>query len=529
MRAFRCWRLRDTEVIVHQWTDTVSAMGEAHVLGGRGRSWLRGATLAAVVLVGAPIAFAWHGGTTPATSRTSYTTLAARAIRMLETRYYNGTGEWHMCVPVICNTKNRDWGADSLTYTLYFYWQLSHNATVQPIVSALATTAHLYQAADVGTSDVAMWDSVAMAREYQVTGDPAALAKSEAAFRWVDSLRSKDFARGACPVIDYQLPGGGTSDLKTLETGSNYIKAALLLYQLTHNISYLGKAETKYTDVRQYFLAPTVPLYTTYIFDHGSLCRQLGGRYYASVNGNMIWAGDALARITGIQGYLDQAIQTARAVAQHLSDNAGVYADLQADNDVVEPLIEAMYNLAVLDHQAFARKWLLTAASAAGADVTPDGAYGRFFDGPPPRGLATAWQLNGGIAVTIAAAALDPHGAPADPGFWQRAPFVADNQRLANSPIRITFTGRAIAIMGALGDVCCQAGHARVFIDGQETFDRTGIWQDKTSASRRLPDEVLFAWRWKAPGLHTIEISPGIPNAMEGGSFFHMIGYYLVK
>ena len=504
-------------------------MAEAHVVGRRGRGWLRGAALAAVLLIGASLAFAWPDGSTLAVSRNSYPVHAARAIRMLETRYYNGTGEWHMCVPVICNTKNRDWGADSLTYTLYFYWQLSHDVKIVPIVATLAHTAHTYRATDVGTSDVAMWDSVAMAREYQVTGNPVALAKAEAAFRWVDSVKSADFAFGACPAIDYQLPGGGSGHLKTLETGSNYIKAALLLYQLTHDTGYLGKAEAKYADVRKYFLDPAVPLYTTYLFDNGKRCKQLGARYYASVNGNMIWAGDALARITGRPGYLDQAIQTARAVARYLSDNAGVYADLQADNDVVEPLIEAMYNLAVLDHQAFARSWLLTAASAAGADVAPDGAYGRFFDGPAPRGLATAWQLNGGIALTVAAAALDPRGAPADPGFWQHASFVTDNQRLANVPVRITFTGRAIVIMGALGDVCCQAGHARVFIDGQQTFDRTGIWQDKTSASRRLPDEVLFAWRWKVPGPHTIEISPGIRNAFEGGSFFHMTGYYLVK
>lgn len=485
--------------------------------------------MAVALLVLAPLVVVWRGGTTAAASRNGYAVLAARAIRMLETRYYNGTGEWHMCVPVICNTKNRDWGADSLTDTLYFHWQLSHGTDVLPFMRTLAHTAYTYRPADRGTSDVAMWDSVAMAREYQVTGDPIALAKSEAAFRWVDSVKAAEYARGACPTIDYEYAGGGTTHLKTLETDSNYIKAALLLYQITHDAAYLGKAEAKYDDAREYFLDPAVPLYTAFVFDNGSSCRQLGGRYFASVNGNMIWAGTTLAKITGLPGYLSEAIATARAVGRYLSDGAGVYADLEADNDVVEPLIEAMYDLATLDHQAFARNWLMTAASAAGADATAAGAYGRFFDGPPPRGPVTAWQLNGGIALMVAAAALDPLGGPADPGFWQHAPFVADNQRLATVPIRISFTGRAIAIIGALGDVCCLAGHARVFIDGRETFDRTGIWQNKTSSARRLPGEVLFAWRWKVPGPHTIVISPGIPDAMEGGSFFAMTGYYLVN
>ncbi|HXP20358.1 MAG TPA: hypothetical protein VN840_12005 [Streptosporangiaceae bacterium] len=491
--------------------------------------WPRGVALAAVMLAGVPLVIGLGGGAAPAVSTDGYPVLAARAIRLLETRYYNGSGEWHMCVPVICNTKNRDWGADSLTDTLYFRWQLTRDRGVLPIVSTLARTAHLFVPAETGTSDVAMWDAVAMVREYQVTGDPIALAKAEAAFRWVDSVKSAVYARGACPAIDYELPYGRPGDLKTLETDSNYIKAALLLYQVTHDGSYLTKAEAKYADVRQYFLDPVVPLYTAYLFDNGSSCRQLGGRYYASVNGNMIWAGAALARFTGNQGYLREAVATARAVGRYLSDGAGIFVDMQADNDVVEPLVEAMYSLAVLDHQAFARTWLLTNASAAGAGVTADGGYGRFFGGPPPLGLLTSWQLNGGITLMAAAAALDPAGAPADPGFWRRAEFVADSGQLAGAPLLITFTGRAIAIIGTLGDVCCGTGHARVFIDGRETFDRTGIWQDKTSSARHLPGEVLFAWRWKVAGPHIVEITPGIFNTMEGGSYFHMAGYYVVK
>jgi hypothetical protein len=434
-----------------------------------------------------------------------------------------------MCVPVICNTKNRDWGADALTNTLYLDWRLRHDRRALPYLARLAGTAHTFFPAETGTSDVAMWDAIAMAHEYQATGDRVALWKAETAFNWVDSVKAAGYARGACPAIDYELPDGRPGDLKTLETDSNYIKAALLLYQITHQRAYLGKAQAKYADVRRYFLDPAVPLYTAYIFDNGSSCRQLGGRYYASVNGNMIWSGATLARYTGGRYYLGQAVATARAVGRYLSDGTGVFADLDADNDIVEPLIEAMYALAADDHQGFARRWLLTAASAAGADSTAAGGYGRFFDGPAPTGLLTSWQLNGGISLMIAAAALDPSGGPADPRYWRRAAFVTDDARLAGAPVRIVFTGRAIAIIGTLGDVCCQWGHARVFIDGRETFDRTGIWQNKTSASRLLPGEVLFAWRWRVPGRHVIDIAPGIPNPMEGGSFFHMAGYYLVR
>ena len=50
-----------------------------------------------------------------------------------------------------------------------------------------------------------------------------------------------------------------------------------------------------------------------------------------------------------------------------------------------------------------------------------------------------------------------------------------------------------------------------------------------TSPSVQQPDQVLFAWRWQRPGRHTITIKPGIRDTMEGGSFFAMNGYLLVR
>jgi uncharacterized protein YyaL (SSP411 family) len=199
--------------------------------------------------------------------------------------------------------------------------------------------------------------------------------------------------------VDYQLPGGGGTKLKTLETGSNYIKAALLLYQVTRFRAYLRDAETEYAAVRRYFLSPGVPLYTVYVFDNGSACTQVPGRYFGSVNGNMIWVGLYLARATGDAAYLGQAVAAARAVARHLDDATGVYADLQAENDVTEPLIEAMYDLATAGRQGFARYWLLAAASVAASGMTASGPYGRFSGGPPPRAPVTAWQVNGGLTL----------------------------------------------------------------------------------------------------------------------------------
>ncbi len=475
--------------------------------------------------------FRWH----LSESHGDYAYRALNSIDLLEDTFYNGTGLWHMCAPKNpCFTKNRDWGSDALTYVLYLRWLVDKDHTIPPLMRVLARTAPAWTPSAKGTSDTVMWDAVANVREYQVTGSKLALAKAEEAFRWLDSVHASEFATGACPGIQYQQAYGKHGHLKTLETSSNYIKAALLLYQVTGHRSYLEKAEQEYAQVRRYFLAPSVPLYTVYVFDNGRSCKALPGRYFASVNGNMIWAGQALAQATGQRGYLAEAIATARAVASHLNDSAGVFTDLQADNDVVEPLVESMYDLATTYHQVFATRWLMTNASASGADSNASGAFGRFFDGPPPTTMATAWQVNGGIALAVVAAALDPHGHPADPDFWGHATFVPENAGF-NPPaapgqaVRITFTGQAIAILGTVGENCCGYGHARVFVDGRQTYDRTGIWQNMTSPSFPQPDQVLFAWRWRTKGRHVITIEPGIYNHQEGGSFFSMIGYLVVK
>ncbi|MGD0474812.1 MAG: hypothetical protein ABSB70_16580 [Candidatus Velthaea sp.] len=448
------------------------------------------------------------------------------AAATLKRRFYHAPGRWNMCVPDGCGTAVRDWGADSLAYALYLRWRLAADPDAPAIMNALAQSAPTYDSCRRGActmwSDVPMWDAIAAARAYEVTGNPSALAKARRAFAVVD--RSDAFALGACPGIDYQKPSGGNTALKTLETDSNYIKAALLLHHLTHVPAYLTKAKTKYAAVRRFFLDPGVPLYSVYVFDDGSACRQLPKRFFASVNGNMIWNGLALAAQTGSGAYFRDAIGTARAVARYLSDPSGVYANFQAENDVAEPLIEAMADLATVEHQAFARRWLLTAAAAA--KPAASGAYGRFFDGPPPDGPISAWASSGGLALAIVAGALEP-GATAPPtqawaaGHFVRAPIAA-------ASASISFSGRAIALIGAIGDVCCEAGHARVFIDGRETFDRTGIWQNKSSSGQRLPNSVLLSWRWPRSGRHTIAFKPGIANAKEGGSFLHLAGYELV-
>jgi hypothetical protein len=461
----------------------------------------------------------------------TYASLAHKSIFMLEHTFYNGSGLWHMCVPLgVCNTKNKDWGSDSLTYDLYLRWQVAKDPTVVPLLARLAQTGIRWTPAKFGSSDNIMWDAIAEVREYQVTGSKLALAKGEAALAGLTAGRSAGFATGACPAISYQWRFGHRgASMKTLETDSNYVKAALLLYQVTRNLAYLRDAELRYAAIRRYYLSPSAPLYTNFVIDNGKSCRAVPGIFLGSVNGNMIWSGATLAADTKHRFYLHEAIATARAVRDHLSDGVGIYNGLFADIDVGEPLIEAMYELATTYHQGFARNWLLTTASAASGAVNSRYEFGRFYDGPPPAGEVTSWAVNGGIALMTAAAALDPTGRPADPDFWNHAAWVRDNLSLTGANLPIHFTGRAMAIVGTIGSICCRAGHAWVAVDGAPTFSQVGIWQNRSSPSRRLNNQVLFAWRWRSAGPHTVTILRASYNPLQGGAYFHMAGYLVVR
>src|SRR5262249_15175446 len=229
-----------------------------------------------------------------------------------------GDGRWRACNALDCSSGNSDWGNDSLTYALALRYATTADARLLEPLHALASTAPTYGAPCASASgcdawsDVPEWDAIALADEFEATADPAVLAKAEAAFAFVE--QSGAYALGACPQIRYQQPGGRENQLKTLETDSNSIKAALLLYRASQKPAYLEAARARYNAVRTYFLDSHVPLYSVYVFDDGSTCKQVPHRFFASVNGNMIWSGVELSLDTGRRSFLDQAVATARAL-----------------------------------------------------------------------------------------------------------------------------------------------------------------------------------------------------------------------
>jgi hypothetical protein len=420
---------------------------------------------------------------------------------------YAGDGLWRDCNQPACRQANSDWGADSATDTLYLRWTATHDPKVAAVMAQLARTARRYPAPCAGPgcpwwSDTPAWDAVTLMREYEVLDkDPDALERGIAAFRYV--WDSKAFARGACPEIPYQLPQPSDSHVKTIETDANEIKAAILIYNATHDAQYLHDAVSRYAADREYYLDPGVALYSVHVIDDGVACEQADRRFFASVNGDMIWNGLQLSRITGEQHYYDEAIATARAVATNLSDERGVFIDIPGENDVVEPLVEAMYDLATSEHLTFARDWILTNASAALSARGADGTFSRYFDGPA-QAATSVWESNGGLALEIAASAIEPDGAAQEnPAAWQDARVLAE--RVTSLPATIAFDGSGIALVGTMSR-SCESAHVRVFVDGVETFDHTGLWQNSSMPGG---DSVLFAWRWSHLGKHTIRLEPG--------------------
>lgn len=509
----------------------------------------------AVLCVGLAVVFATSVFAAPHTVADSvfvsapgtYRAYAASAQETLLTQFYHDGG-WRLC-PKTCPSRNWDWGADSLTYTLYLRWKTTHDESLVTKLAALGDTAPLYRKpskcmwlAKYGCtwSDVPNWDLVAMLREYEVLeGRPKfgaeramLLRKAIAAFDSVET--STTFAGGACPSIRYQQAYGYLDHLKTLETEATAIKGALLLYRFTGNVRYLDAARRHYQAVRAYFLDPRYALYSVFIFDDGSTCRREPQRFFASVNGEMISDGLALSRWTGDATYRDQALATAKAVAAELSDANCTFVDMEADEDIVEPLVEAMFVLATREHVSFAREWLLRNAEAAASARKRDGTYGRFLNGPPNPGMTTAWQTNGGFAIMFAANALAPSQAPT-PAAWRDVTWVPHHvswppypvSLLVHPKITISFTGSGIALVGTLGIPFSGPGHAAVLVDGRLTVNNIGIWQGSSALAKAIPLTMLFAWQWPSSGPHTIAFIKNDNNDKEGWPAIDVWGYYV--
>jgi hypothetical protein len=448
----------------------------------------------------------------------TFSDAAAQAESSLLQVFYAGNGSWRECNSGNCRTTDSDWGADSATYALHLRWIATGDPSIASTMTQLLNNGPRFgdpcsAAPCPAWSDTPAWDAVAFMREADVLGNnPLGIAKAKAALRYAE--QSQAFAGGACSGVPYQQAQPNVSQIKTLETDANLAKADLLVYGVTHDRAYLNDALMRYGDDRTWFFDRQAELYTVHVIDDGTQCRQVPDRFFASVNGDMIWNALQLWKYTGQQHFYDEAIATAASVDRNLSDARGIFVDLQGENDVVEPLVEAMYALAAEEDVPFARDWIVHNAGAALSARAADGTFSRLFDGPP-QGHVSIWESNGGIALQIAAGALDPLGMPRASDAWNGGTNIG--QTITKLPATIAFNGAGIALNGTISKLCT-SGHVRVFIDGTETFDRTGLWQNHSMPGG---ESVFFAWRWPQPGPHVIRLEPAT-DAQAGVEVLHL-------
>src|SRR5262249_53576192 len=155
-------------------------------------------------------------------------------------------------------------------------WHLTNDPTILPLLDALAASmstppAPCVVATGCRWSDEYLWDAVAGGREHEATGSATGLAKAKAAFDFDD--KTTIFTGGACPGIYFQRPDHGYAGLKTAESDTNYVRAALALYDGTQDAAYLDKAKTSYAAIRQYYLDTRGDsLYSVYVFDINGVC-----------------------------------------------------------------------------------------------------------------------------------------------------------------------------------------------------------------------------------------------------------------
>ena len=166
---------------------------------------------------------------------------------------------------------------------------------VAPIMNALTATSPTSHS---GLSDVPLWDSIAAAREYQVTGNLAALRKAEAlSASWPTRSSSRSAPARASSTSS---PAAAAPSSRPWRPAPTTSRPPLLLYQITTPRSYLTQARGPVPGGPAVLPVPGRPaLHRLRVRQRVVLHARCPGRYFGSVNGNMIWAGYYLAQATG--------------------------------------------------------------------------------------------------------------------------------------------------------------------------------------------------------------------------------------
>jgi uncharacterized protein YyaL (SSP411 family) len=155
------------------------------------------------------------------------------------------------------------------------------------------------------------WVTLDLLHQYQLDQDPAALHLAEQTFSFIETGWSTN-SSAPCRGGVYWIDSASSTQRNTSSTASS-AEAAVELYQVSGTSSYLTWAELMYHWVNQCLAVPAGNANVGLYYDHVNSNGTINTAVWSYNQGSMIGAGVLLAKATGNNFYLQNAIKTAHA------------------------------------------------------------------------------------------------------------------------------------------------------------------------------------------------------------------------
>lgn len=239
--------------------------------------------------------------------------------------------------------------------------------------------------------DDIMWWVISLARAHEITGEEIYLERSITGFDrvWDGSYDPEDGGM----YWDFHHSGKNAC--------INYptVIAAMRLYNITGEESYLEKAKEIYEWARNHLLDPD----SGRVADHISASGNIGYEDYTYNQGTAIGAAVMLYKETGDELYLDDALRAADYTREVMSDENGI---LPAEGDWNEQGVlksifaHYMHDLIEETDQQQYRDWMVHNAHTAWENRDPSrGIMHRDYSQPAPTGTIQSYESSSGVAL----------------------------------------------------------------------------------------------------------------------------------
>eukprot|EP01103_Thecamoeba_quadrilineata_P018928 TRINITY_DN7470_c0_g1_i1.p1 TRINITY_DN7470_c0_g1~~TRINITY_DN7470_c0_g1_i1.p1 ORF type:complete len:396 (-),score=35.99 TRINITY_DN7470_c0_g1_i1:102-1289(-) len=214
------------------------------------------------------------------------------------------------------NTSISSWQADIISQeqTLEAYWDANPTWGLSAYDSGILPP---YGSGGPKYYDDNAWTSLDLLRDYIFTDSQYAFSHAKSLFTfvfngWDSNPRTCD--SGGTYWME-QAPGNTNNDRNTISNAPNSM-AALILYNLTSNSTYLTHAKEMYEWVVTYLRDPSDGLYWDHVTPSGSQC-EINTAKWSYNQGVIVGASLLLYLETGVIGYLANASQIAQSALSY--------------------------------------------------------------------------------------------------------------------------------------------------------------------------------------------------------------------